>query len=150
MRFSSLLYSQPMKISTRFAAAVHALLCVEYFSGSEHVTSEFIARSTNLNPVVIRRVLGRLKQAGLIRPATKGEGTVLQRPACDISLLDIYHAVCDGPSSTVFSFHPDPAPACPVGSQIHSLLDPCLDRAQSSLEAELKRISLADLRAQMS
>lgn len=55
-----------MQISSRFTIAVHTLLCIARFSGSQKVTSAFIAGSVNVNPVVIRRTLGQLKEAGIV------------------------------------------------------------------------------------
>ena len=54
-----------MQISSRFTIGVHTLLCIAYFK-DEKVTSNFIAGSVNANPVVIRRMLGQLKAAGLV------------------------------------------------------------------------------------
>ena len=62
-----------MKISSRFTMAVHilALLALEK---NTLCTSEWIAKSVNTNPVVVRRIIGKLKKAGLVnvRPGTGG------------------------------------------------------------------------------
>ena len=55
-----------MQISSRLTVGIHTLLCVAYFQ-DEKVTSNFIAESVNVNPVVIRRTLGMLKAAGLVK-----------------------------------------------------------------------------------
>jgi hypothetical protein len=54
-----------MKISSRFSIAVH-ILSLLAISPSAHGTSEWIAGSVGTNPVIIRRVLGQLKKAGLV------------------------------------------------------------------------------------
>ena len=53
-----------MKITSRFTVAVHTLLVIYYFSGKEKTTSDFIAASVNVNPVVIRRTLLSQNRAG--------------------------------------------------------------------------------------
>lgn len=62
-----------MQISSRFTLAVHIFACVDTFKDDYKVTSDFIAGSTNVNPVIIRKILGQLKAAGLIRVA-RGTG----------------------------------------------------------------------------
>ena len=55
-----------MKITSRFTVAVHTLLVIYKFAKEHKTTSEFIASSVNVHPVVIRRTLGSLKEAGLV------------------------------------------------------------------------------------
>ena len=54
-----------MKISSRFTVAVHILALVKV-EQSQPLTSSWIASSVNTNAVVIRRLVGKLKQANLI------------------------------------------------------------------------------------
>ncbi|EEV20081.1 transcriptional regulator [Treponema vincentii ATCC 35580] len=58
-----------MKISVRFTAAVHTLLCILYFEKDYRVTSDFIAESTGVNAVIIRKILLQLQKAGLVKTA---------------------------------------------------------------------------------
>ena len=46
-----------MQISSRFTIAVHIFVCIHVFGGESKITSEFLADSVNVNPVVIRRIL---------------------------------------------------------------------------------------------
>jgi len=62
----------------------------------------------------------------------------------EITLYDIYRAV-DCVEGEVFYFHENPNPACPVGGNIHAVLDNRLTAAQTALENSLKQTSLADL-----
>ncbi len=62
-----------MQISSRFTLAVHILLCLDTFRDQYKVTSEFLAGSTNVHPVMIRKLLGQLKTAGLVE-VTRGSG----------------------------------------------------------------------------
>lgn len=137
-----------MQISSRFTIAVHTLLCVACFSAEHKVTSTFIASSVNVNPVVIRRTLGQLKEAGLVTVEAGVGGTSLARPAEKITLLDVFRAV-DCVSGDLFSFHPNPNPECPVGRNIHAVVDGELLAAQEALENRLAQTTLADLIARM-
>ena len=82
-----------MQISSRFTIAVHALICIEMFKNDRKVTSDFIASSVNVNPVVIRRLLQQLKKAGIVQVMRGSGGTDTARPIDEITLLDIYNAV---------------------------------------------------------
>ena len=82
-----------MQISSRFTIAVHVLICIETFKNNYKVTSDFLASSVNVNPVVIRRLLQQLKKAGIVKVIRGSGGTDVQKPLDEISLLDIYNAV---------------------------------------------------------
>ncbi len=137
-----------MQISTRFTIAVHTLLCIEHFDGQLKTTSSFIAGSVNANPVVIRRILGQLKDAELIEVAAGVGGAHMARPLSEITLLDVFNAVeaVDGP---LFDFHNDPNPSCPVGRNVHAVLDDKLANAQRALETSLAKTTLADLECEL-
>ena len=66
-----------MQISSRFTLAIHIFACVDTFKDDYKVTSDFIAGSTNVNPVIIRKILGQLKAAGLIEVARGTGGTTI-------------------------------------------------------------------------
>lgn len=135
-----------MKISSRFTVAVHCLLFIS--SSEEKTTSEKLAASVNTNPVVIRKVLGKLKKAGLIEVYSGTGGASLLKPATSISLLDIYNAADVVEDHELFSIH-DPSTDCPVGGKITQLLSEPLENAQQALEASLEKTTLADLLDQL-
>ena len=133
-----------MQISTRFTIAIHTLLCIQYFSPEHKTTSTYIAQSVNVNPVIIRKTLGQLRDAHIVTVEAGVGGASLARPANQITLLDVYRAVecVDG---NLFNFHPNPNEACPVGRNIHEVLDAELLAAQQALEDRLAKTTLADL-----
>lgn len=107
-----------MKISVRFTAAVHTLLCILYFEKDYRVTSDFIAESTGVNAVIIRKILLQLQKAGLVETAAGVGGSHLVKKPEEINLLSIYKAVNeDNVHRTVFSFHPSPNSQCPLGKK---------------------------------
>ena len=134
-----------MQISSRFTVALHIFACVEYFSGRCKVTSDFLASSINTNPVIIRRILGQLSKAGLIRVMRGTGGVEITRPLGDITFLDVYKAVEPIENGHLFHFHENPNPGCPVGRNIHNILDDKLLRVQEAMERELKAITMADV-----
>jgi DNA-binding IscR family transcriptional regulator len=139
-----------MQTATRFSVAIHVLLCVEVFRDVQKVTSDFISSSVNTNPVVIRRIMGLLREAGLIEIAPGTGGIKLTRESRDITLLDIYRSTEIGEKGKLFRIHEDTAPGCPVGGNISDLLGGYFDRAQKSMERELSGSTLADLLSDLS
>lgn len=137
-----------MKITSRFTVAVHTLLVINAFQDKVKTTSEFIAGSVNVNPVVIRRTMQSLKAAGMIDVKAGSGGARLARRPEDITLFDVYSAV-DSVEGDLFHFHENPNPACPVGRNIHAVLDVKLHEAQAALENQLKKTTLADLAGQI-
>ena len=62
-----------MQISSRFTIAVHIFACIEAFGDQHKLTSDFLAGSVNVNPVIIRKTMSQLQKAGLIKVA-RGTG----------------------------------------------------------------------------
>lgn len=134
-----------MQISSRFTIAIHILVYVATYHEEERITSDVLAQSIQVNPVIIRNILTQLKRAELIA-VKRGQGGVSILPAYeDISLLAIYQAVESIKNNQLFSFHSQPNQNCPVGRAIHPLLDDKLERVQSAMERELASISLQEL-----
>lgn len=134
-----------MQISSRFTLAIHIIACIETFKNEYKVTSDFLAGSTNVNPVIVRKILGQLKSAGIVEVARGSGGAVLSKPLDRITFLDIYKAVECVENGELFHFHENPNPKCPVGRNIHTVLDNRLDKVQQAMENELKKITLADI-----
>ena len=136
-----------MTRNSRFAVSVHILAYLAYRAGAA-VPSAEIAGSVDTNPVVIRRLLSALVKARLVS-AQKGVtgGFSLSKPSAAISLLDIYHAAEPKPNHGLNHFAPNHR--CPVGAKIEHVLGGIFAKAQTSMETELARVSLADVEAQL-
>ena len=137
-----------MQISSRFTIAVHICACLHAFEGKHRLTSDFLASSVNVNPVIIRNILAQLKAAKIVSVARGAGGS---RLICDpetTTLLDIYRAIDPIENNQLFHFHENPNPDCPVGHSIHDLLDEHLASAQKAMEEDLAKTTLADLFAQ--
>lgn len=137
-----------MKITSRFTVAVHTLIAIYTLGNTNKMTSEFLAPSVNVNPVVIRRTLSSLKAAGMIEVKAGSGGAVLKKDIKDITLYDVYIAM-DCIRDGLFHFHENPNPNCPVGKNIHAVLDAHLLDAQAVMENELKKVTLAEIAEQL-
>ena len=135
-----------MQISSRFTVALHIFTCVEVFKDDYKVTSDFLAGSINTNPVIIRKILTQLKNAGLIEVARGTGGITVTKPLSEITFYDVYEAIEPVENGDLFRFHENPNPECPVGRNIHRLLDQKLQAIQNAMEDEMKRYTVEDLR----
>lgn len=135
-----------MQISSRFTVALHIFTCVEVFKDECKVTSDFLAGSINTNPVIIRKILTQLKNAGLIEVARGTGGITVTKPLTEITFYDVYEAIEPVENGDLFRFHENPNPECPVGRNIHTLLDQKLQAIQGAMEDEMKRYTIEDLR----
>ena len=133
-------------MNSQFSVAVHILALVNDAHatlGDPALSSDFIAGSVGVNPVVIRTVTGLLRRAGLIATRRGVSGAQLTRPAEQITLLEVYRAV-NAPGA-VLKLHPRPNPHCTVGANIQSVLDQVFRQAQAALEGQLEHVTLADI-----
>ncbi|WP_229370890.1 Rrf2 family transcriptional regulator [Umezawaea beigongshangensis] len=131
-----------MALSSRTAAALHALTLLA--RRQESLTSTTIAASMASNPVLVRRILGSLRDAGLVHSTEgRGGGWSLARAPREITLHDAYTAVEKGP---VLTRHAHPASGtCDVGRHMHALLDAQFREAEQAMEERLGRTTVADL-----
>lgn len=139
-----------MQISSRFTMALHLFTCIYTFQNEHKLTSDFIAESINVNPVIVRKLLQQLKNAGLINVARGTGGCTIARPLEKITFLDVYNAVECIENGELFHFHENPNPECPVGRNIHQVLDERLGKIQAAMEKEMAGITLADIQKDIS
>ncbi len=136
-----------MQITSKFTIGIHLLAVLEYLSSTEKVTSAVLAGSLGVNPVIVRNVMGDLKESGLIHISQGKSGITLARKPEEITLYDVYTAVERIHSKGLFHFHDNPNPDCPIGKNIHNALDGRLDKIQRCMENEMKAITVADVMA---
>ena len=136
-----------MQISSRFTVALHIFTYVDTFGDKYKITSDFLAESINTNPVIIRKILTQLKNAGLITVARGTGGITPTRPLREITFYDVYEAIEPLENGDLFNFHASPNPNCPVGRNIHTLLDDKLKAIQFAMENEMKKYTVDDLRS---
>ena len=138
-----------MQISSRFTTALHIFTCVDVFKNDYKVTSDFLAGSIGTNPVIIRKILTQLKKAGLIEVARGTGGIELTKELSEITFYDVYDAIEPVDGGNLFRFHEAPNPKCPVGRNIHALLDDKLKDIQNAMEEKMRQYTLLDLQEGM-
>jgi DNA-binding IscR family transcriptional regulator len=133
-----------MSISSRFSVGIHILTLIGLDKDGTQ-SSENIAGSVNTNPVVIRKIMGMLKNAGLIKVRPGIAGAQLTKDLSAITLLEVYKAVNVVQEKELFSVHENPNPNCFVGRNIQSTIVPIFSTAQRALEKELENVTLEDI-----
>ncbi|PVH26574.1 MULTISPECIES: Rrf2 family transcriptional regulator [Sphingobacterium] len=124
--------------NTRFATALHILSLLSKYS-TEWLSSDWMASSINVNPVIVRKELGVLQENGwVVSRKGKEGGSRLQVKGSEIRLGDLYQAIRN--SDILGKKNMNTNPKCPVGKEINNRLD--------SLYSETDRIVLASLNEQ--
>jgi Rrf2 family protein len=128
--------------NTQFTVAVHALTLLAH-AGGDVLSSESIAGSAGANPVYVRRVLGRLREAGYVRsrPGVHG-GWQLARDSGDVTLGDVWRVI-EGDEG-LLGVH-QASPDCVQGQDIQRTLTAIDRRASLAVQAELDAITVAEL-----
>ena len=126
--------------NSRFAISVHILTLLASAKG-ELLSSEFIAGSININPVLVRKELINLRKHNFVGSKEgKNGGTYLSKPAADIRLSDVYEAVKQ--SSLLGEAKNTPNPNCPIGKQISGHLGKLYADAENAMITQLRTTTL--------
>jgi len=125
-------------LNSRFAISIHILSLLSMEQG---MSSEYIAGSININPVLVRKELSCLKKANLIGTKEgKNGGSFLIRSPRKITLADVYKATYEKP---LFNHSKNkPNPRCPMGRKIGEIMDEVNDAAEAALLRKLGSISI--------
>ncbi|MGE7093611.1 Rrf2 family transcriptional regulator [Lysinibacillus sp. NPDC048646] len=134
-------------VNSRFSVAIHILSLIATTSDKSQLTSDYMAGSVNTNPVVVRRMIGVLKKAGLLSSQSGLAGYDLLVEPKDLSLLTIYHAI-DGPEQ-LFAIHDEPNPDCSVGRKIQRTLEGVYTSVWDAMEEQLQAQTLQDVLDQL-
>jgi Rrf2 family protein len=132
-----------MPASCQFAIGVHTLALLAQ-SPDAFLTSNEIAESTMTHPVVVRRLMASLQEAGVVETQKgPGGGVRLARLPRQITLADVYRAVQT--SEPLHLPHTPPNKNCPIGQAMQRILEDIFTRAESALTGELARTTLSDV-----
>ena len=127
--------------NSSFSISVHILTLLAGAKG-EMLSSEYMAGSININPVLVRKELSNLREHGLVATREgKNGGTYLSKPATEIYLSDVYEAVKRS-SSLLGQFKNAPNPACPIGRQISNHLSQLYSDAEKAMVEQLRTVTL--------
>lgn len=132
-----------MKRNSRLSLALHTL---GHMAGAPEKmkTSADIADHAGTNPVVVRRVLGKLREAGLLM-SEKGHagGWRLARSPREITLADVYLALDE---SLVATTGQETVPACSVEHALQRQVASVLEDIEQNLVERLSATTIAEVR----
>lgn len=131
-----------MRKDSRLSRMLHVLLHMARHD--RPFTSDHIARMLDTNPVVVRRTMAGLRDAGYVRSeGGHGGGWSLARDLKAVTLLDIHRAI-GGPSLFAIG-HDNENPECAVARVVNTALDDAMRRAEALLLERFGSVTLADL-----
>lgn len=108
------------------------------------VTSEALAAAMNTNPVVLRRFMAGLREAGFVASEKgHGGGWVMAAPLERVTLHDV-HLALGAPALVSLGFRED-RPECLVAQVVNESLRGAMAQAEASLLSRLEGITLAEL-----
>lgn len=128
-----------MKKDSRLSRVLHILAHLNINDGPK--SSAQIAKMLSTNPVVVRRIMGLLRDAGYVR-TTKGRdgGWTLTHPLKDVTLLDIYKLFGD-PSLFTIGLT-DEHVGCLIEKSITRELNTVLNEAEDLILKRFDEITL--------
>lgn len=133
-------------ISGKFAITIHILTLLTKFP-NDYLSSEFIAGSINLNPVLVRKEIANLKAHRIVESKEgKNGGTKLSKTASNITLKEIFEITFENIGLGYAKNQPNPD--CPVGKKINQNLDALYAEMNQKVCEQLKGISLEDFSTQ--
>lgn len=131
-----------MRSDGRLSRMLHVLLHMARHDGP--MTSETIATMLGSNPVVVRRTMAGLRDAGFVRSEKgHGGGWSIIADLTTISLLDVHRAVGGPRLFAIGNEHPNST--CAVEQAVNEAVDDALHQAEALLVARLGEVSLAEL-----
>lgn len=134
-----------MHISTKCSVAVHCLIFIYEYGGKTKVTSELLSRSTGINPVTIRNMFRSLKKEEMILVKAGTGGATLNCAPEEINLYRICKALEPDFLDKLIGIHSEPSPLCPVGRNIHGVLEHSYEKIKKDLCGSLEKITLRDM-----
>lgn len=134
-----------MHISTKSSVAIHCLVFIHEYGKQKKVTSELLSLSTGINPVTIRNILSALKKEGILCVKFGTGGATISCPLREITLYRICKAIEPDFLSKLIGVHALPSPLCPVGKNIHAVLDSSYDKVKEDLYKSLQQITMEDI-----
>ena len=133
-----------MRQNGRLSVALHVLLHMSETEAA--VTSETLGPMMRTHPVVLRRTMAGLREAGIVRSEKgHGGGWALSRPLDSVTLGDVYDAL--GMSAPFSIGHREKSPKCLLEKAVNRALTAALAEAEAALVDRFRRITVADVLA---
>ena len=131
-----------MSFDSRLSGVLHLLL--HLMETKDSIPSERLATALNSNPVVVRRTMAGLRDAGLVS-SEKGHGGGW-KIACDpnqTTLLEVYRALG---SPTLFAMgNRSENPSCLIEQAVNVALNGAFEEAESLITTRLATLTLSAL-----
>lgn len=131
-----------MYISTKCSVAIHCLIFINEYGEQTKVTSELLSRSTGVSAVTIRNIMSALKRDGILSVKYGTGGTTLNCPPAEVSLYRVCKALEPDFLAKLIGVHSSPSALCPVGRNIHAVLNHTYEKIRTDLSNSLKGITL--------
>lgn len=133
-----------MKRDSRLSSVLHALLHMAEQDGP--VTSETLAQCLGTNPVVVRRTMGYLREAGIVT-SDRGHagGWRIHADLGAVTLLQLHEAL--GEPAMFAIGNRNETPECLVEQSVNAALEGAFAEAKALLLKRFSEITLADLAA---
>ena len=135
-------------MSSSYLTAIHLMTYLAHKQDSSVlVTSEELATTISHNAVVVRRLVSKLKEAGLVDTVRgKHGGFRLSRSASDICLLAVFRAI-EGNDPDLFSLaNMDKRIGCsPIVNSIQETLNDLLRQSLDVMKSDLATHSVNDI-----
>ncbi|MDA6068568.1 Rrf2 family transcriptional regulator [Flavobacterium sp. AC] len=129
-------------ISGKFAITIHILTLLTKYP-NDYLSSEHIAGSINLNPVLVRKEIANLKAHHIVESKEgKNGGTKLCVDPSKITLKEIFEMTFENINLGYAKNQPNPA--CPVGKKINENLSSLYADMNQKVSLQLEGISLED------
>lgn len=133
-----------MNRDSRLSSVLHALLHMAAHDGP--MTSEVLAQCMGTNPVVVRRTMAGLREAGFVRSGKGRSGG--WSIACDLEAVTLRDVLAALGEPAVFAMgHRNSAPQCLVEQAVNAALDDAFREAEALLMARFEELTLAQLAA---
>lgn len=130
--------------NSQLSDVLHILLHMAQCKGPS--TSEAMAAAMNSNPVVLRRLMAGMRDAGFVASEKgHGGGWVLSCDLARITLGDVYRAL-GAPQLISLGFREE-KPSCLVALAVNEALQTVMQEAESLLLGRFDGVSLASLSA---
>lgn len=130
-------------MTAEFIVAVHALVYLNH--NKTHKSSEEIAENVCTNPARVRKVMSKLKKAGLAEAKLSFEGGyAFVKEADSVTLYDIFRATDDSIVNVSWRSGSECA-ECPISRSMKPLMDNVIGQIDNSGREVLKKITIDDI-----
>jgi DNA-binding IscR family transcriptional regulator len=131
-----------MQLDARLSRMLHILIHMDH--AKTPMTSELAGQILDTNPVVVRRMMAGLRDAGHVASVKgHGGGWTLQHGLEHITMLDVYRAV--GAPRVLSIGASNPAPTCLVEQAVNARMALALEEAEALFIRRLGQVTLAEI-----